>query len=50
MGVNPNQFICEEYDCCEWVTEDVEMECSQSVVAVNVTGSPFAEGPVKFFV
>jgi hypothetical protein len=26
------------------------MKCSRSVVAVGVTGSPFAEGPVKFLV
>ena len=50
MGVDPNQFICEEDNCCKWVTEDVGIECGRSIVLVDVTGSPFAEDPVKLFV
>jgi hypothetical protein len=49
MGVDSNQFICEELNCCKWVTEGVGVKCQHSVVAMDVAICPFAEGPVKFF-
>jgi hypothetical protein len=48
MGVDSDQFICEELNCCEWVTEDEGIEFGESVVAVDVAICPLAEGPVKF--
>ena len=49
-GVDSNQLICEELNCCEWVTEDVGVEFGGSVVTVDVAICPFAEGPVKLLV
>jgi hypothetical protein len=49
LGVDPNQFMYEEYDCCEWVTEDVGIGCCL-IVAVCVAGCSFAEDPAKIFV
>jgi hypothetical protein len=41
--------MCEVYGGCEWVTENVGVDC-HLVVAVDVTSDALAEGPVQFFV